>query len=89
MSEKTALIAGVTGQDVTVRELAETVAGVVGYRGEFRYDATKPDGTPRKLLDVSRLRQLGWTPRTTLREGLGKTYDWYVSRESSAEHERA
>ena len=78
-----------TGQDVTIRELAETVAGVVGYRGEFRYDTTKPDGTPRKLLDVSRLRDLGWTATTTLRDGLAKTYHWYVSQESGAEHERA
>ena len=78
-----------TGRDVTIRELAETVAGVVGYRGEFRYDTTKPDGTPRKLLDVSRLRDLGWTATTTLRDGLAKTYHWYVSQESGAEHERA
>ncbi len=69
-----------TGQDVTVRELAETIADVVGYRGAFRYDATKPDGTPRKLLDVSRLRELGWTATTTLSEGLAKTYDWYVAQ---------
>ena len=71
-----------TGQDVTIRELAETIASVVGYRGAFRYDTTKPDGTPRKLLDVSRLRELGWTATTTLRDGLAKTYDWYVSQES-------
>ncbi len=77
-----------TGQDVTIRELAEVIAGVVGYRGAFRYDTTKPDGTPRKLLDVSRLRELGWTATTTLREGLTKTYDWYVAQESGAEHER-
>ena len=69
-----------TGQDVTIRELAETIAGVVGFKGEFRYDTTKPDGTPRKLLDVSRLRDLGWTATTTLRDGLAKTYDWYVSQ---------
>ncbi len=69
-----------TGQDVTIRELAETIAEVVGYRGEFRYDATKPDGTPRKLLDITRLRELGWTATTTLREGLVKTYDWYVAQ---------
>ena len=78
-----------TGQDVTIRELAETIAGVVGYRGAFRYDTTKPDGTPRKLLDVSRLRELGWTATTTLRDGLAKTYDWYVAQESGAKHERA
>ena len=75
-----------TGQDVTIRELAETIAGVVGFIGEFRYDTTKADGTPRKLLDVSRLRELGWTATTTLRDGLARTYDWYVSQESDAEH---
>jgi GDP-L-fucose synthase len=69
-----------TGQDVTIRELAETVAEVVDYSGEFRYDTSKPDGTPRKLLDVSRLRALGWSAATGLREGLAKTYDWYLSR---------
>ena len=65
-----------TGQDVTIRELAETIAEVVGYTGEFRYDASKPDGMPRKLLDVSRLRALGWSATTGLHEGLAKTYDW-------------
>ncbi len=69
-----------TGQDVTIRELAETIAGVVGYGGDFRYDTSKPDGTPRKLLDVSRLRELGWTATTTLRDGLAKTYDWSVAQ---------
>ena len=69
-----------TGQDVTIRELAEIIADVVGYSGEFLFDTTKPDGTPRKLLDVSRLNKLGWTATTTLRDGLAKTYDWYVSR---------
>ena len=53
---------------------------MVGYGGAFRYDTSKPDGTPRKLLDVSRLRQLGWTAATPLRDGLTKTYDWYVSQ---------
>ena len=78
-----------TGQDVTIRELAETIAGVVGYEGEYRYDTTMPDGTPRKLLDVSRLRELGWTATTTLRDGLAKTYDWYVSQGPGAAHEPA
>ncbi len=64
------------------------IAGVVGYQGEFRYDITKPDGTPRKLLDVSWLRTLGWTATTTLRDGLAKTYDWYVSQGPGAEYER-
>ncbi len=74
---------------MTIRELAETIAGVVGFIGEFRYDTTKADGTPRKLLDVSRLRELGWTATTTLRDGLAKTYVWYVAQESGAKHERA
>jgi len=74
-----------TGQDVTIRELAETIASVVGYEGEYRYDTTKPDGTPRKLLDVSRLRELGWTATTTLRDGLARTYDWYVSQGPGAQ----
>ncbi len=78
-----------TGQDVTIRELAETIADVVGYRGAFRYDTSKPDGTPRKLLDVSRLRELGWTATTTLRDGLAKTYDWYVAQGPGAAHEPA
>ena len=77
-----------TGQDVTIRKLAETIAGVVGYQGEFRYDITKPDGTPRKLLDVSWLRKLGWTATTTLRDGLVKTYDWYISQGPGTVHER-
>jgi len=66
-----------TGIDVTIRELAETVADVVGYRGRFVQDTSKPDGTPRKVLDVSRLRSLGWEPRVDLREGIASTYAWY------------
>jgi GDP-L-fucose synthase len=67
-----------TGQDVTVRELAETVGEVVGFAGEIRFDATKPDGTPRKLLDVSRLKALGWEAGIGLREGLAGTYSWVL-----------
>ncbi len=63
-----------TGTDVTIRELTETVAAVTGFTGRIDWDATKPDGTPRKLLDVSRLAALGWRSRTSLREGLEKTY---------------
>lgn len=63
-----------TGVDVTIRELTELVASVVGYRGKIVWDATKPDGTPRKLMDVSRLAALGWKARIALREGLEKTY---------------
>lgn len=63
-----------TGEDVSIREMAETVMEVVGFSGEIAFDASKPDGTPRKLLDVSRLRAMGWRPKTTLREGLALAY---------------
>jgi GDP-L-fucose synthase len=63
-----------TGEDVTIRELAQTVMDVVGFRGRIVYDASKPDGTPRKLLDVGRLRELGWTARTSLRDGIRLAY---------------
>jgi len=62
------------GQDITIREAAELIAEVVGFKGRLVFDASKPDGTPRKLLDISRLRALGWAPRTSLREGLIKAY---------------
>jgi GDP-L-fucose synthase len=68
-----------TGQDVSIRELADLIAEVVGYRGSFAYDATKPDGTPRKLMDVSLLAGLGWTSSTGLREGIQRTLDWYLA----------
>jgi GDP-L-fucose synthase len=63
-----------TGEDVTIRELAELVAGELGFTGELRFDTTKPDGTPRKLLDVSRMHALGWRAKTALAEGIRKTY---------------
>ena len=66
-----------TGQDVTVRELAETIAEVVGFDGGFDYDSTKPDGTPRKLLDVARLDALGWHAKTPLHDGLARAYAWF------------
>ncbi|MBP6850008.1 MAG: GDP-L-fucose synthase [Rhodoferax sp.] len=64
-----------TGVDVTIRELAETVMDVVGFTGDIVFDASKPDGTPRKLLDVSRLKSLGWAARTQLREGIRQAYE--------------
>ncbi len=67
-----------SGEDVTIRELAETVRDVVGFEGEIRFDATKPDGTPRKLLDVSRLKALGWQAGIGLRDGLAETYRWVL-----------
>ncbi|MBK1706384.1 GDP-L-fucose synthase [Halochromatium glycolicum] len=67
-----------TGTDVTIRELAETVARVTGYQGELRFDSTKPDGAPRKLLDVAKLKALGWQPRYDLEDGLRQTYGWFL-----------
>lgn len=66
-----------TGQDCTIAEIASIVAETVGYTGETRWDTTKPDGTPQKLLDVSLLRETGWSPRIGLREGISSTVDWY------------
>ena len=66
-----------SGTDVTIAEIAATVAEAVGYRGETHWDTSKPDGTPQKLLDVSKLAQAGWTARISLQEGLGRTVAWY------------
>jgi GDP-L-fucose synthase len=66
------------GEDISIRELAELVSDVVGYRGSIIHDTTKPDGTPRKLLDVDRLHSLGWRARITLREGIKQTYAWFL-----------
>ena len=68
------------GKDIPIAELATLVAEVVGYKGEIRWDRTKPDGTPRKLLDCRRMTALGWTPRVLLQEGIGSTYRWYVEQ---------
>ena len=66
-----------TGVDVTIRELAETIKKVVGYQGQLSFDRTKPDGTPRKLQDVSRMKALGWEAQVPLLRGIELTYDWY------------
>jgi GDP-L-fucose synthase len=66
-----------TGADVTIAELALLIARIVGFGGRFVFDASKPDGAPRKLLDVSKLMALGWQPRIDLAEGIRQTYDWY------------
>ncbi|REK12655.1 MAG: GDP-L-fucose synthase [Planctomycetota bacterium] len=71
-----------TGQEITIRHLAEQIADVVGFRGAIRFDAAKADGTPRKLLDVSRITALGWRPSTSLAEGLRATYRWFLEHES-------
>lgn len=70
-----------TGVDCTIREMAETMAQVVGFSGAVVFDATKPDGTPRKLMDVSRLEKLGWRYHITLREGLRMTYQWFLEHQ--------
>ena len=78
------------GTDITIRELAELVAGVVGYSGRINFDSTKPDGTPRKLMDVTRLHSLGWHHRTALEEGIRGTYVWYLENSLRTEvlHQR-
>jgi GDP-L-fucose synthase len=73
-----------TGVDCTIRELAETIARVTGFKERLVFDASKPDGTPRKLMDVSRLRALGWQASIALEDGLRDAYGWFVQHESSA-----
>lgn len=68
-----------TGQEVTIRTVAEQIAATVGWEGRFVFDSTKPDGSPRKLMDNSKLAQLGWTAKTDLAEGLRLTYDWFLA----------
>ncbi|MCO6174784.1 GDP-L-fucose synthase [Flavobacterium sp. NRK F10] len=65
-----------TGEDVTIKELAETIKDIVGFEGELVFDSSKPDGTPRKLLDVSKINHLGWKHKTSLKEGIEKTLQW-------------
>jgi GDP-L-fucose synthase len=72
-----------TGTDCSIRELAETIAKVVDFRGRIEFDTTKPDGTPRKLLDVSRIDAMGWKAKIPLYEGLHSTYQWFLASESS------
>jgi len=66
-----------TGKDVTIREMAETMKEVVGFKGSLTFDTTKPDGAPRKLIDIIRLKRMGWEYSVDLKEGLDKTYEWY------------
>jgi GDP-L-fucose synthase len=73
-----------TGEDVTIGELARLVGEVIGYRGRIVFDASKPDGTPRKLLDVSKLKALGWQASTPLPEGLRRAYAAFLEREPAA-----
>ena len=66
-----------TGEDVTIKELAETIAGVVGYKNNIKWNTDKPNGTPRKVLNVDKMKSLGWEPKIGLREGIESTYEWY------------
>lgn len=70
------------GADSTIAEIASTVAGITGFKGNIRFDTTMPDGTPQKLLDISAIRALGWAPRTPLADGLRKTWQWYREQRS-------
>ncbi len=72
------------GDDVTIRELAETVCDVLDYRGSLAFDTTKPDGTPRKLMDSSKLRALGWSPKIGLRQGIAQAYRWFCDNHAEA-----
>jgi GDP-L-fucose synthase len=69
-----------TGEDLTISDLAALVARVVGFEGKITYDPTKPDGTPRKLMDISRLKSMGWTPTIALEDGIRSTYDWFTGK---------
>ena len=75
-----------TGVDCSIRELAETIARVTEYQGELKFDSTKPDGTPRKLMDVSRLKALGWQSTISLENGLRDAYRWFVENQDKARH---
>ncbi len=66
-----------TGEDVTIKELAETIVDVVGYKNYYEWDTSKPNGTPRKVLNVDKMKSLGWEPKIGLREGIESTYEWY------------
>ncbi|WP_422108053.1 GDP-L-fucose synthase family protein [Winogradskyella sp.] len=70
-----------TGTDVTIKELAETIQNIVGHRGEIVWDTTKPDGTPRKLMDSSKMLSLGWKPNISLNGGIEMTYDWFINNQ--------
>ena len=84
-NEATTLINIGTGEDCTIAELASLMRDVTNFRGAVTFDTSKPDGTPRKLLDVTRIRSLGWKPRIPLREGLQQTFQWAVNHGAFAE----
>lgn len=77
-----------TGEDLTIKELAELVAELAGFNGEIAWDSSKPDGTPRKVLDVSKAKSLGWAPKISLRDGIASTISWYRSATANGEARR-
>lgn len=72
-----------TGSDLTIKELAETIQKIVGHEGEIEWDATKPDGTPRKLMDISKMHDLGWKHQVDLEEGISRTYQWFLENQNN------
>ena len=69
-----------TGEDITIKELSNIISGIVGYRGEITWDTSKPNGTPRKLLNITKIKSLGWEPKISLQDGIEKTYEWYKNQ---------
>lgn len=72
------------GYDITIKELAETIAGIIGFKGKIIFDSSKPDGVQQKLLDNTRMTKLGWKPKVSLKEGIEKTYQWYIKGKGEA-----
>ncbi|MBU2506744.1 MAG: NAD-dependent epimerase/dehydratase family protein, partial [Bacteroidetes bacterium] len=72
-----------TGEDLSISELAAIIKDIVGFEGTIKYDTTKPDGTPRKLMDVSRLHALGWKHKTSLVDGIARAYEWFLQNQNS------
>jgi GDP-L-fucose synthase len=66
-----------TGEDITIKELSNMISGIVGYPGETIWDTSKPNGTPRKVLNVDKIKSLGWKPKISLKDGIKTTYEWY------------
>ena len=72
-----------TGEDITIKELAEMIVEVTGYENDYEWDTSKPNGTPRKVLNVDKIKSLGWEPKISLREGIKSTYEWMKSNDSN------
>ena len=72
-----------SGKDITIKQLAETIQTVIGHEGSIHWDATKPDGTPKKLMDVSKMKELGWEYSTELEDGIKKTYEWFFENQDT------